>query len=374
MHECSRQRLRGLMQEFRKHQRGVLSASSGRGHALQKIVEYSYGLRGQRKWAFHRAYNLAMHHNTVTGPPWPAAEYDERFGWKAEVKGQLMVMQTASPLPLPLLEHLHEMMVTRPRAERRMYESVVHVPHTPLVQDTPPPPEGCAALSHARHESLGVSLGKADFSIVEVKQNRRSKARFKRKTKIDRKFLTNADLVGVCKSFGRGDNNDSGSTGQVHSAADKGCETISVRAQLKDALEQLRKAREELRQFRAAEPSALPPPALGAMESLNFSSGIQTGARTSRMQRASGCDRLVDSMSSVLAAPSSVRGGRVQYAALPHPLAVIPGTKQAAAAAASKAAASASVTSNLVCADANPPLLPAMQAKQSKEALQRKAT
>jgi hypothetical protein len=210
---------------------------------------------------------------------------------------------------------------------------------------------------------------------VEVKQNRRSKARFKRKTKIDRKFLTNADLVGVCKSFGRGDVNDSGSTGQVPSAADKGCgKTISVRAQLKDALEQLRKAREELRQFRAAEQSALPPPALGAIESLNFSLGIQTGARASRMQRASGCDRLVDSTSSVRAVPSSVRGGRVHYAALPHPLAVIPGTKQAAAAAASKAAASVSVTSNLVCADANPPLLPAMQVKQSKEALQRKAT
>lgn len=313
MHETSRKRVCGLMQEFRKHERGVLSATSGRGPWLQKIVEHSYGLRGQRKWAFHRAYNLSMHHNTVTGPPWPAAEYDERFGWKTEVNGQLMVMQTAAPLPLPLLQHLHEMMATRPRAERRMYEAIAHVPRTPLVPLAPSPGGGEAAPHELSDESLGISVAATDFSLVEVKQNRRSKVRFKRKTKIDRKFLTNGDLASVCKSFGRA-SVDHDSAAQASSTAER-CRgiKISVRAQLKDALELLRKSREELQRLQPAVPSAaLPPRAAAPVAGLH----------------ATGCggSTTVNNFT-----PTRVKSGRVQYAALPHPLAVIPGTKEAAA-------------------------------------------
>jgi hypothetical protein len=347
MHERGRQRVCSLMQEFRKHERGVLSASSGRGDALQKIVEYSYGLRGQRKWAFHRAYNLSMHHKTVSGPPWPAAEYDQRFGWKAEVKGQIVVMQTASPLPLPLLEHLHEMMGSRPRAERRMYESIVHVPRTPLVQHAFEQLDGEAARRTC-DESLGISVGKDDFSIVDVKQNRRSKARFKRKTKNDRKYLTNGDLASVCKTLGRGLAEDNAATGKSSS------KTVSVRVQLKDALLQLRKAREELRLLQTTGQSVAVP-----IEA----SAVHAGMRGCRMPPA-GCDDAasVTSAPSPPAALEGARSGRVQYAAPPHPLAVIPGTKPAAAAAAARAASAVSLTSK------------SSPAKQFKELRQNKAT
>jgi hypothetical protein len=340
MHEASRKRVCGLMQEFRKHERGVLSATSGRGPWLQKIVEHSYGLRGQRKWAFHRAYNLSMHHNTVTGPPWPAAEYDERFGWKTEVDGQLMLMQTAAPLPLPLLRHLHEMMATRPRAERRMYEAIAHVPRTPLVPQAPSPGGGEAALHELSDESLGISVAATDFSMVEVKQNRRSKVRFKRKTKIDRKFLTNGDLASVCKSFGRASVDDHDSAAQASTTAER-CRgsKISVRAQLKDALEQLRKSREELQRLQPAVPSAaLPPRSVAPVDALKARAGLQ----------AAGCggSAIVNNSRTM-----GVKSGRVQYAALPHPLAVIPGTKEAAAV---RAAHSAVASSNLKCSAAAP--------------------
>lgn len=339
MHECSRKRVCALMQEFRKHQRGVLSAATGRGHSLQKIVEYSYGLRGQRKWAFHRAYNLSMHHNTVTGPPWPLAEHDERFGWRAEVEGQLMVMQTASPLPMPLLEHLHKMMLVCPRAERRIYEGIANVPRTPLV---PGASSQCQeGLPVACDQSLGISLGKTDFAIVEVKRNRRSKVRFKRKTKIDRKFLTNGDLASVCKTFGRGLADDNNATEEAADAAGKGADIkTSVRAQLKDALRQLQQARDELQRLRAGVISevmngaAVQPPSAAFDES----SGTQPSSGGSQVHAVSG----VSIFRANLASPSPTSTRKRGQAAPPHPLAFIPGTSQPAAASAASSAVACS--------------------------------
>ena len=93
--------------------------------------------------------------------------------------GQLMVMQTASPLPLPLLEHLHKMMLGCPRAQRRMYERIAYLPRAPSVPC--PPAWREADASHAAcDQSLGIPVDKTDFTIVEVKRNRRSKVRFKR--------------------------------------------------------------------------------------------------------------------------------------------------------------------------------------------------
>lgn len=345
MHECSRQRVCALMQEFRKHERGVLGATTGRGPSLQKIVEYSYGLRGQRKWAFHRAYNLAEHHNTVTGPPWPRAEYDERFGWRTEVQGQLMLLQTAAPLPLPLLEHLHEMMRSCSRAERRMYECIAHVPRTPLV------PRPClqrgedGALPLACDQSLGISVGRADFSIVEVKRNRRSKVRFKRKTKIDRKFLTNGDLASVCKAFGRGLTDESGARGDAAQARQGGVGKVSLRAQLKDALLSLQKARSELQLLRAGEHMALP---LQCASSIG-SSGSRVHTAGYIPSTAAGIH--APSASSPSTTPAAPTAAMKRRAAPPHPLAVIPGTRQAAAL---RTASSAIARSHLTYSDSTP--------------------
>ena len=352
MHECSRQRVCALMQEFRKHQRGVLSAASGRGDRLQKIVEYSYGLRGQRKWAFHRAYNLSMHHNTVTGPPWPAAAYDVRFGWKTELKGQLMVMQTAAPLPLPLLEHIQEMMSTCPRAERRMYECIVHVPRTPLVPLQQPPPlhyDGQGAPVAAHDEYPEVSMSKDDFSVVEVKQSRRSKARYTRKSNHDRKFLTNGDLVSVCKSFGRKVVDDDNSVGEGQSESSRmelgaSAAKVSVRSQLKDALQQLRQAREELQRLQAGvRAPAMQLPATTPTYSMDAATGV---SRSSTHDASCSAATRTNAASLAPTAPLGGANGRVFYAASPHPMAVIPGTKEAVAAAAA-AAATASATLGL---------------------------
>jgi len=348
MHECSRQRVCALMQEFRKHQRGVLSAATGRGDRLQKIVDYSYGLRGQRKWAFHRAYNLSMHHNTVTGPPWPAAAYDARFGWKTELKGQLMVMQTAAPLPLPLLEHLQEMMSTCPRAERRMYECIVHVPRTPLVPLQQPPPlhsdrRGALAAAHDESQSPEVSMSKDDFSVVEVKQSRRSKSRYTRKTNHDRKFLTNGDLVSVCKSFGRKVVADDTSVGEGQSESSQvehgaSATKVSVRSQLKDALLQLRQAREELQRLQAG--VRAPALQLHATAPVNLMGAATRAIRSSTHDASCSAAARTNAASLAPTAPLGGANGRVYYAALPHPLAFIPGTKEAVAAAAAAAATS----------------------------------
>jgi hypothetical protein len=341
MHECSRKRVCGLLQEFRKHERGVAAAAGGCGRQLQKIIEYSYGLRGQRKWAFHRAYNLSMHHNTTTGPPWPVAEFDERFGWRCEVKGDMMVMQTAAPLPLPLLEHLHGMMRNRPRAERRMYECIAHVPHTPLLPLPLQSEVEGGEFPAMRDGSLGVSVGKSDFSIVEVKQNRRSKARFKRKSKVDRKFLTNADLASVCSSFGRA------AVDEPRQAEDRASGAkVSVRAQLKHALLQLRAARDELRQLRQGDDSAE-----SFTKSLDEHASHASGHAAASRSAAS----------AVLSPPVGAKSGRVQYQALPHPLAIIPGTKHAA----SVIASSSLLCVNSKAAAPKPPFA-APQAKAAK--------
>jgi hypothetical protein len=161
--------------------------------------------------------------------------------------------------------------------------------------------------------------------------------RFKRKTKIDRKFLTNGDLASVCKSFGRASVDGHDSAAQASSTAER-CRgsKISVRAQLKDALEQLRKSREELQRLQPAVPSAaLPPRSVAPVDALKARAGLQ----------AAGCggSAIVNNSRTM-----GVKSGRVQYAALPHPLAVIPGTKEAAAVRAAVA------SSNLKCSAAAP--------------------
>jgi hypothetical protein len=108
---------------------------------------------------------------------------------------------------------------------------------------------------------------------------------------------------------------------------------VSVRAQLKDALQQLWQAREEIQKLRSGVHSPSRPSA-----DLNVLSDKHFGLH---------CSKVLGSSSLVNNTPPSIKSGRVYHAALPHPLAVIPGTKQAAAFAAK---ASVFVGSNPTCA------------------------